>query len=114
MHDVGLAETILLRYCLKHRELSWCQLCIRQMIHEETVRSLARAMEQVKKGRRSRIGGRRHGGCQNVNERDTADPPRASVQDAEEVQQDDHEDRHSCQPKNDISKHCWFSVMQWG
>jgi hypothetical protein len=53
-------------------------------------------------------------GCQNVNERDTAVPPTASVQDAEEVQQDDHEDRHSCQPKNNISQHCWFSVMQWG
>ena len=33
------------------------------------------------------------------------------VQRTDEVEEDDHDDRHACQPKNDIAEHCCLSQV---
>ena len=86
------------------------------MAGEQAVGPLAGTMQEMEGGERDLAargigrsllkgrGTRRIVGC----------PVDASVENAEQVQQDDHEDRHAGHPQDDVAKHGWLSFQVVG
>ena len=102
-HDVGLTEAVGFRDRLQDSVLAGCQ-GYPDMGSEHSVRALSGSMQEMQQ-RLQRRGGRprtlRH---ERVGAAKAA-PLEGLMEDPEKMQQDDHEDRHACQPQNDIAQH---------